>query len=60
MIPGNDLIVSRVPATGPAVYYAGFGWDRSGDVKDAADWDRYLKQAAERLRVPVLVSVRAR
>jgi hypothetical protein len=57
---GNYLIVSRVPATGPAAYYAGFGWDRSGDVKDVADWDRYLKQTAERLRAPVLVSVKAR
>jgi hypothetical protein len=45
-----------VPAAGAAVYYAGFGWDRSGDVTDMADWDRYLKQAAERLRAPVVVT----
>jgi pectinesterase len=55
---GNYLVAARVPAAGPAVYYAGFGWDRSGDFAGVDDWERYVDQFAERLRAPVTVSVK--
>jgi hypothetical protein len=57
---GNYLLTAKVPAGGPAVYYAGFGWDKSGDFAGAPDWDRYLEQAARRLRAPIEVTVAAR
>jgi hypothetical protein len=57
---GNYLVTAKVPAAGPAVYYAGFGWDKSGDFAGAADWDRYLEQAARRLRAPIEVTVASR
>lgn len=57
---GNYLVAARMPSGGPAAYYAGFGWDKSGDFKSVEDWDRYLEQAARRLGAPVLVSVETR
>jgi pectinesterase len=57
---GNVLLTTTVPAGRPVVYYAGFGWDRSGDFTGLADWDRYLEQFSRRLRAPVKVAVSAR
>ena len=50
---GNYLVVANVPSTGTASYYAGFGWDKSGDFKGVGDWGQYLDQAARRLRAPI-------
>ncbi len=46
---GNYLVVAKVPANSPALYHAGFGWDKSGDFAGVEDWDRYLEQFARRL-----------
>ena len=46
-LDGNVLAVTKVSAGGEATYYAGSGWDKSGDFKTVADWDRYLDQAAQ-------------
>jgi unsaturated rhamnogalacturonyl hydrolase len=37
------LLVTPVPATGRLVYFAGFAWDRSGDVRDAVEWARLVE-----------------
>jgi len=39
------LAVTRMPAGSDVTYYAGSGWDRSGDFKTVEDWDRYLDEA---------------
>lgn len=52
---GNVLLFAKDGAR--ALYWAGFGWDRSGDFASVADWDRYLEQMARRLRSPIDVSV---
>jgi hypothetical protein len=57
---GNVLVVTSVAPGGVATYYAGSGWDRSGDFKTVDDWDGYLDQAAKRIRSPLAVSVAAR
>jgi hypothetical protein len=57
---GNLLLTAAVPQSGPVVYYAGFGWDRSGDFAGVAQWDRFLDQFAQRLRAPIKVAVAAR
>lgn len=57
---GNYLVSARVPLGQPAVYHAGFGWDRSGDFAGVEDWDRYLEQAARRLRAPIQTTLTAR
>ncbi len=54
---GDNLVIAKVPAGGPAVYYAGFGWDRSGDFTDAAAWDAYVQQFAQRVRSPLKITI---
>jgi hypothetical protein len=56
-VPGDYLLVGAVPVAGPAVYYAGAGWDKGGNMADAAAWDLYLDQFARRLAAPLLVTV---
>jgi pectinesterase len=57
---GNVVVATRVPPEGAAVYYAGAGWDRSGDFKSVEDWDKYLDQAARRIWSPLAVVVAAK
>jgi pectinesterase len=54
---GNQLVVMRTPRGRPASWWAGSGWDGSGDFKDAAAWDRYLDAFAARLRSPLELEV---
>lgn len=54
---GNCLVIAKVPANQTASYYAGFGWDRSGDFANMGDWDNYLRQFARRLRSPLKISI---
>ena len=56
----NYLVAAKVPPGSPAVYYAGFGWNRSGDFAGEGDWARYLQQFAQRLRAPLQISTAAR
>jgi pectinesterase len=57
---GNVLAVTAMSAGSDVTYYAGSGWDRSGDFKSVDDWDRYLAQATQRIRTPPVVSIAAR
>jgi hypothetical protein len=57
---GNLLVTTDVMPGKPVVYYAGFGWDRSGDFADMAAWDRYLDQYSRRLRSPIEVTITTR
>jgi len=54
---GNCLVVAKATIGQAAVYYAGFGWDKSADFSSVADWEAYLDQYAKRLRSPVKVSI---
>jgi hypothetical protein len=57
---GNYVVVAKTPAGQPAVYYAGFGWDRSGDFSGASDWDAYVRQFVRRVSSPLKVSISSR
>jgi pectinesterase len=57
---GNHLAVGRTATGQPAVYYAGFGWDRSGDFATVADWDRYVEEFARKAASPLRVDVEPR
>jgi hypothetical protein len=57
---GNVLVITGLSAGSDVTYYAGSGWDKSGDFKTVEDWDRHLDQAALRLRSPLAVSVAAK
>ena len=54
---GNYMLLAKMPAQGPAVYYAGSAWDKAGEIPTAAAWDAYLAREAARLRTPVTVRV---
>jgi len=51
---GNQLLVARTPA----VYRVGSGWDRGGDFKNVADFDRYIDQQVQRIQSPLRVTVK--
>jgi unsaturated rhamnogalacturonyl hydrolase len=57
---GSQLLVARTPRRGPATWWAGSGWDRSGEFPDAAAWDRHLDAFVARLRSPLVIEVRPR
>ncbi|QDH80984.1 DUF4861 domain-containing protein [Echinicola soli] len=54
---GSQLLVMAKPTKGKVSYYAGFGWKKSGQFDNAAEWDAYLKQFAKGLEKPLEVSV---
>ena len=53
----DTLLIANVPPTGPVAYYAGFGWDRSGDFADEQAWVKYAQGFARALRAPLRVSL---
>ncbi|MCX6543669.1 MAG: DUF4861 family protein [Acidobacteria bacterium] len=57
---GNYLVIAPLRPGRTVSYYAGFAWDRSGDVANAAEWDAYLSQFARRLKSPLEVTLGAR
>jgi hypothetical protein len=52
-LDGNVLLSFR----GPGPYYAGTGWDRSGDFKTMADFDALVASFARRIASPLAVEV---
>jgi hypothetical protein len=56
---GNYMMVTRLPENNQLTYYAGFAWDKSGQVSNAQDWDRYLAESAKKLKAPVEVTIKA-
>jgi hypothetical protein len=56
----NFLMLTTIDPAAPSVYYAGFGWSKSGDFSSLEDWDRYLGDYAARLRAPVVVRTEKR
>lgn len=56
----NFLMLTKIDPAAPSVYYAGFGWSKSGDFSSLEDWDRYLGECATRLRAPVEVRIEKR
>ena len=53
----SQLLVARTPRSGPATWWAGSGWDRSGEIADEAAWDRHLDAFVARLRSPLVIEV---
>ncbi len=52
---GNQVVIAHQPAR----YWAGAGWDKSGDFGGVADWDRYVDEWAKRVASPLRVQVTA-
>ena len=52
----DTLILARVPQDNIASYWAGFGWDKSGQFSDEQSWKTYVDQFAQSLLSPIEVS----
>jgi hypothetical protein len=52
----SHLFVVAKPGNGKLTYYSGFGWVKSGQFKNAEEWDQYLSTFAKRLASPLEVS----
>ncbi|MGV3538630.1 MAG: DUF4861 family protein, partial [Rufibacter sp.] len=54
----SHLYVMASPRDGRLTYYAGFGWTKSGQFRNAQEWDQYLNDFAKRLASPLEVVVK--
>jgi hypothetical protein len=52
----SQLLVFTKPIDGRVVYYAGFGWKKSGQFSDPEAWDTYLNEYAARIAAPLQIS----
>jgi hypothetical protein len=52
----SHLLVVATPKENKLVYYAGFGWTKSGQFKSSSEWDQYLADYAKRLASPLEVT----
>ena len=53
----NHLMLARVSDSGVATYWAGFGWDKAGQIPNAEAWTKYVDEFAQGLQSPVEVRV---
>jgi Domain of unknown function (DUF4861) len=54
----NHLVVLKPGVATPITYWAGFAWDRAGQITSAESWKAYVDQFAERLRSPIEVRIK--
>ena len=54
----NHLVILKPGVATPITYWAGFAWDRAGQITSAESWKAYVDQFAERLRSPIDVSIK--
>jgi rhamnogalacturonyl hydrolase YesR len=56
---GQYLAVGKAQAGKPFVYHLGAGWSKSADFPTPEAWERYVKEAAQRLAEPLSVNIEA-
>src|SRR5678816_4529892 len=54
----NHLVILKPGVAMPITYWAGFAWDRAGQITSAESWKTYVDQFAERLRSPIGISIK--
>jgi len=54
----NHLLVLKPGVAAPVSYWAGFAWDRAGQITSAESWNAYVDRFSERLQSPIEVSVK--
>ncbi|MDN3670490.1 DUF4861 domain-containing protein [Echinicola jeungdonensis] len=57
---GSQLLIMTDPSNNKLTYYAGFGWDKSGQIENKAEWDAYLEQFKNKLSNPLKVKVKGK
>jgi hypothetical protein len=55
----NNLVLVKLAPDHSISYWAGFGWDKSGQFSDAEAWKTYVDQFAQGLQSAVAISVSA-
>jgi hypothetical protein len=53
----DNLLLVKVSPDNSVSYWAGFGWDKSGQFANAEGWKAYVNEFAEALRSPIEVTV---
>jgi rhamnogalacturonyl hydrolase YesR len=53
----DHLLTSGPLAGGKITYYAGFGWDKSGDFADETAWAYHVQAFADEVATPVVVEL---
>ena len=51
------LATTKNPSDRPVDFWAGAGWDKSGDFASNADWDNYLAEFSKRIQSPITISI---
>jgi len=51
----SNLLVITHPMNNKLTYYAGFAWEKSGQLADESDWDEMLKKQAKIIACPLKV-----
>jgi len=54
----NHLVIMKPGIADPVTYWAGFAWDRAGNISSAEAWKKYVDEFAERVRSPLEVTVK--
>lgn len=57
---GNHLLLANAKNGLPVRYYTGAGWTGSGQFKDRAAWEAYVRAFAARVAKPLFVTVSAK
>ncbi|MFO1513987.1 MAG: DUF4861 family protein [Verrucomicrobiota bacterium] len=53
----NQLALAKVPDNGAANYWAGFCWDKAGQITSAEAWTKYVDEFAQGLASPIEVTL---
>jgi hypothetical protein len=53
----NHLLLTRVPESNVASYWAGFAWDKAGLITSAEAWEKHVDEFAQGLATPIEVRV---
>ena len=53
----NHLLLVKVAPDNSISYWAGFGWDKSGQFADAEAWKNYVDQFAQGMQSPIEVTI---
>jgi hypothetical protein len=51
------LVLTKATPGQPVSFWAGAGWDRSGDFADSDAWNDYLQKWSKRMASPVTVTI---
>ncbi|MFA9188972.1 DUF4861 family protein [Flavobacterium sp. FBOR7N2.3] len=54
----SNLLVIMHPEENKLTYYAGFAWQKSGQVMNEADWDTLLQKQAKLLANPLRITIK--